>query len=75
MNKESEFTIVDRNNILPIQFNKEKITFSRNLDEWNESNTVKYEGISIAEIQLHNHRTFKFRFIIKNLLPLVSNNR
>lgn len=37
--------------------------------DWDESTTLKYEGKTIGEFQLHNHRNCtKFRFDIKNLL-------
>ena len=36
---------------------KEKFTFTRQtIEKWNESNTVKYDGISIGEFQVHNNR-------------------
>ena len=30
--------------------------FTKNLENWNNSNTIKYNGISIAEIQFHSRR-------------------
>lgn len=51
-------------------FTKEK------LEEWNESNTVKYKGISIGEFQVHKARDcYKFRFNLENLEKVVSDNK
>ena len=51
------------------QWDKSKITFSRNLGDWNESCTVKYNHYSIGEFQIHNHRNcFKFRFNLDGLI-------
>jgi len=50
-------------------WDKSKITFTQNLASWNESCTVKYDGISIGEFQVHNNRNcFKFRF---NMIVLI----
>ena len=61
------FTIFDRNHFIDIVTERELFTFTKDLDEWNESTTLKYKGVSIAEIQIHRNRTFKFRFIMKAL--------
>ena len=46
-----------------------KLTFTQNLATWNESCTVKYNGISIGEFQVHNNRNcFKFRFNFSGLI-------
>ncbi len=40
-----------------------RISFTKNLDNWNESCTVKYNNVTIGEFQVHNNRNcFKFRF-------------
>ncbi|MCM1505425.1 MAG: hypothetical protein NC127_09545, partial [Muribaculum sp.] len=45
------------------------------IEEWNESNTVKYDGVTIGEFQVHKHRaSFKFRFHMPNLLNLIRKN-
>lgn len=73
---QSDYTVlIDRNNLSKMQiiklsdvghysFSKDELTFTRGLDTWTESTTLKYHGKSIAEIQTHAERTFKFRFII-----------
>jgi hypothetical protein len=51
------------------QWDKTKISFTQSLATWNESCTVKYNGISIGEFQVHNNRNcFKFRFNISGLI-------
>lgn len=54
-----------------IVFENDKFSFTRNYDEWVESTTLKYNNKSIAEIQVHKNRSFKFRFIMKNIIPLI----
>ena len=54
-----------------IIFERDKFSFTRNYDVWSESTTLKYNNKSIAEIQVHKNRSFKFRFIMKNVLPLL----
>lgn len=48
------------------------ITFTKpSLSTWNESNTVKYHGVSIGEFQVHNNRdNFKFRFNMAGITKL-----
>lgn len=54
-------------------FYKCDFTFSRTLDTWNESSTLKVNGISIGEFQVHaNRNCIKFRFHMKNLLKVIS---
>lgn len=49
-----------------------RVSFTRSLEEWNESCTVKYDSESIGEFQIHNNRNcFKFRF---NLSGLIASN-
>ena len=51
-----------------------KITFSKpTLAEWNESNTVYYDGVNIGEFQVHTRRAvIKFRFTMTNLLAVLN---
>jgi hypothetical protein len=59
-----------------IRFNN--TTFTRSLDKWNESNTVKIQTptnkcISLGEFQLHRNRNcIKFRFNLMTLIKLIS---
>ena len=44
-------------------WDKSRLTFTQNLESWNESCTVKFDEISIGEFQVHKNRNgFKFRF-------------
>ena len=48
-------------------------TFTKpTIAEWNESNTLKYNGVSIGEFQVHKARScFKFRFNMENFEKIV----
>lgn len=65
------YYIFDNNVIINIDFDCEKFSFTRDVPLWNESTTLKYNGRSIAEIQIHKNRTFKFRFIFGALKELI----
>lgn len=55
-------------------FDKTLFTFTRGIDEWNESTTIKYNGVSIGEFQVHTNRNcLKFRFNLKKLLEAFEN--
>lgn len=46
-------------------------SFTRTLD-WNESTTLKYDGLSIGEFQIHQKRNcIKFRFYLNKTLKLI----
>lgn len=53
-------------------WDKQHITYTKpSLATWNESNTVKYYGITIGEFQVHNNRdNFKFRFNMAGIAAL-----
>lgn len=54
---------------------KRLFSFTRTLETWNESCTVKYQGISIGEFQIHKNRDcFKFRFIMPGLQRIMEEN-
>lgn len=52
----------------------EEFSFTKNtVEKWNESNTLKYKGVSIGEFQVHKGRVcYKFRFNMKNLLNILN---
>lgn len=55
----------------PPEWKESQFTFTQSLNSWNESNTLKYCGISIGEFQVHRHRNcFKFRFNMKGIMEL-----
>lgn len=60
----NNITIIKNEDLGMFSFTRDEFTFTRGLDLWTESTTLKYHGISIAEIQTHKERTFKFRFIV-----------
>lgn len=81
------FNIVDRNENLTynpkyVVFKKtrtpiwdaSKISFTKStVLDWNESNTVKYNGVSIGEFQVHSNRdNFKFRFNMAGITKLIN---
>ena len=66
-NEKYSYTIFDRRSFVNIEPEKEYFTFTRDGDNWNESTTLKYKGFSVAEIQIHKQRTFKFRFSMNAL--------
>ena len=56
-----------------------EFTTSRELDDWNESNTVYVKcnelRLSLGEIQIHNNRDcIKFRFNIDSVIHMINNN-
>lgn len=59
------------------QWDKSQIFFTKgNVNEWNESNTVKhfYENTTIGEFQVHRNRDcFKFRFNMAGITELIEN--
>lgn len=69
-NKDTKYKvdIFAREDFIDLSLNYTTISFTKGLDDWNESTTLKLDGFSIAEIQTHSNRTFKFRFIISNLM-------
>ena len=68
-----EYIAINRNEIKKFEWVKEKFSFTKaSIEEWNESNTVKYDGLSIGEFQVHQNRNcFKFRFNMQNLLNII----
>ena len=65
------YTLFDRNQFVDIETQHEHFSFTRSGAQWTESTTLKYKGTSIAEIQIHKNRTFKFRFIMKALQKFI----
>ena len=58
------FKIVNADEVGNYDFNRSDFSFTKSLETWTESITLKYKGTSIAEVQTHLNRTFKFRFIV-----------
>lgn len=66
-----EFLIFNKSIFVNWEYDRDKFSFTRTLADWNESTTLKYDGISIAEIQIHKNRTFKFRFAMRGVLKFI----
>lgn len=68
-----DFQNINKNNINKYVWEKERFSFTKKtIAEWNESNTVKYDGITIGEFQIHKNRNcYKFRFNMRNLLDII----
>ena len=64
---------ISKENIKNYVWDYERFSFTKStVNEWNESNTVKYDGVSIGEFQVHNNRNcFKFRFNMPNVLSFI----
>ena len=70
-----DYIIIDNNTAVDIEYDKENFSFTKLLENWTESITLKYKGLSIAEVQTHKNRTFKFRFNFPNLVRLFIEER
>lgn len=70
---EFDYLAISKDDVKVFKWEKEKFTFTKQtLADWNESNTVKYEGVTIGEFQVHQNRNcYKFRFNMPNLLKLI----
>lgn len=68
-----KYEIHKRDDLPELTYDYSKFTFSKpNVNDWNESNTIKYNGNSILEIQLHSNRTgFKIRLHRENFTQLL----
>lgn len=70
ISKKPNFVVLEK--IKAPTWDKDKFSFTQTLMTWNESNTLKYNNISIGEFQVHNNRdNFKFRFNMKNILKMI----
>ena len=66
-NNLKDYQIISSEDIAYYSFNRDEFSFTRDLSDWVESTTLRYYGTSIAEIQVHKNRTFKFRFFISKM--------
>jgi hypothetical protein len=65
--KVKDIQIIKAEELADYSFSRDEFQFTRDLSSWTESTTLKYHGKSIAEIQTHKERSFKFRFIISGI--------
>ena len=70
-NGDFTYTLFNKDSFVDIDLDRSAFTFTKDLLSWNESTTLKYKGKSLAEIQIHKNRTFKFRFIMNALSDLL----
>ena len=69
-NNNINYDIIKKPNIIKLK--PELFTFTKNLKTWKESNTLKYNDITLGLFQIHNNRNcIKFRFNLSNLLKLI----
>lgn len=70
--KQKGFKIIKKSDITNFEWKKDNFTFSKTYETWNESCTIKYDGITLGEYQVHNHRNnYKFRFNMNNLCAIL----
>ncbi len=67
------YKIIQKNNLSRFNWNFNMFSFTKDLNSWNESCTVKYNNISLGEFQLHSNRSpnKKFRFNMQNLCKIL----
>lgn len=71
---EYKYRIITKEAGFNIDYKSENFQFTKNCEEWTESIYLRYidkkenKSVSIANIQVHSKRTFKFRFNMKNLV-------
>lgn len=67
------YKILKREDLPDLTYEKKYFTFTNStVKKWNESNTVKYKGKTILELQLHTNRTgFKIRLHRENFSELL----
>ena len=67
------YEIIKRDNLPELTFDKSNFTFTKSTaTEWNESNTVKYKGKTVMELQLHSNRSgYKIRLHRDNFPQLL----
>lgn len=72
-----QYKIIKREEAPDLIFKREDLYFTREGSEWKESTTLKHKSldgkkdISLAEIQVHSNRTFKFRFNMDKIVDML----
>lgn len=72
-----QYKIIKREESPDLVFKRKDLYLTKEGTEWKESTTLKYKSlddkkyISLAEIQLHNNRTFKFRFYMDKIVDML----
>lgn len=71
-NQDWKATYIHKSTTTTTPFFTNNLETTRTLEQWVESNTVKYQGKSIGEIQIHRNRNcIKFRFNMSNCLKFL----
>jgi len=67
--KNRGYEIIEKENLPDFdEWEEDDFSFTQTVESWNESCTIRYDGTSIGEFQLHSNRNcYKFRFQIKKL--------
>ena len=71
------YKIFDADFAKSMEWDPSKFSFTKpSILEWNESNTLKYDGIPIGVFQVHKARSsFKFRFNMANLEKIITSKK
>jgi hypothetical protein len=72
-NENLKFEIINREDLPELTFEKSSFSFSKpNVNSWIESNTIKFKGKTILELQLHSNRAgYKIRLHRDNFPELL----
>lgn len=75
--KSGEITVFERQENKSVELKIDNGDFKmKNIQDWNESTTIKYNDMSLAEIQVHNKRDcLKCRFDVDTLVKLIKNEK
>jgi hypothetical protein len=76
-NQNLKFEIIKRDDLPELTFEKQKFTFTKpTVGSWIESNTIKYNGKTVLELQLHSNRTgYKIRLHKDNFPELLKTEK
>jgi hypothetical protein len=68
------YKIIKKNNLSDFIWKFENFKFTKNMSNWNESCSIRYNEISLGEFQIHNNRSpnKKFRFNMQNLCKILN---
>ena len=73
LGRNPRYRILSKTDIPRMDWEPRMFSFTKTLSTWNESCTLKYQGITIGEWQAHQHRhNYKFRFNFENLCRVIS---
>jgi len=73
--KQNSVLVFDGDNYPDLDFSPSNFSFTRSASSWAWSNTLKYKGLELAEIQVPRGRTLIFRFYIQTLIGLLEQKK